>query len=505
MVSVNTNVASIGARNSLMGNNVTMEKAIQRLSSGQRINQASDDAAGLQIANSLTAQINGLKMATKNAGDGISLVNTVDGALSEATEILQRMRELAVQSASDTNTGQDRIFIQDEINAMNTELNRISSTTQFNGVNVLDGTFGDISLQIGYDPSHTANMSVNASDSATLGAYQKTSAVETLAVVDTYALATAGLTAAIVDGADYTVNGFFGADTAYISAEASAIDVADAFNLISGNTGITATAETRARITAGAAATFTFDLYGKSSTASSVTAVISATTDLTNLKDAINAVSGSTGIEATLTSDKAGVDLVNSEGYTIYMADVTAAGGTDADLLLANLTISAAGVKTAANAVTMKGDAATDDSSYAVGQVTLSSDKAFTVTPGHANNHFSAATASLASSLSQLGDINLKNTHGAQKALAIIDKAINMVDVSRSNMGALNNRLESTIDNLSNIQVKSQAALSRIMDADYAEETTALSKSQVLTQAATAMLAQANQAPQGVLRLLQAA
>ena len=141
MVSVNTNIASIGARNSLVGNNGMTEKAFERLSSGKRINSASDDAAGLQIANSMTSQINGLKMAAKNASDGISLVNTVDGALAESTEILQRMRELAVQAFSDTNSGQDRVFIQDEINALNTELNRIASTTQFNGMNLLDGTF----------------------------------------------------------------------------------------------------------------------------------------------------------------------------------------------------------------------------------------------------------------------------------------------------------------------------------------------------------------------------
>ena len=504
MVSVNTNIASVDARNSLMGNNVTMDKAFERLSSGKRINNAGDDAAGLQIANNLTSQINGLKMASKNAGDGISLVNTVDGALSEATDILQRMRELAVQSSSDTNSGQDRVFIQDEINALNTELNRISSTTQFNGVNVLDGTFGDISLQVGYDPSQTVNMSVNSSDTATLGAYQDTSTVETLAVVDTYALATAGLTAVIVDAADYTVSGFFGSDTAYIGAEAGARDVASAFNLIAGNTGINATAETRARLTVSAAATLTFDLYGKSSTKSSVTAVISDTSDLSNLKDAINAVSGSTGITATLTSDKAGVNIINPEGYTIYFADVTAAGGTDADLQVANLTYTAAGVATAANTVAMKGDAATDDSTYVLGQVTLSSDKAFALKSGNAANHFATDTSLQTSALSQLGDINLKNIHGAQKALAIIDKAINMVDTTRATMGALNNRLESTINNLNNIQVKTEASLSRIMDADYAEETTSLSKSQVLTQAATAMLAQANQAPQGVLRLLQA-
>ena len=171
---------------------------------------------------------------------------------------------------------------------------------------------------------------------------------------------------------------------------------------------------------------------------------------------------------------------------------------------VANLTYSAAGVETVANAQALDGDTTADDSTFVLGQVTLSSDKAFSFSSGDAANHFAADTSAQTSALSQLGDINLKNVYGAQKALAIIDKAINMIDVTRSTMGALNNRLESTINNLNNIQVKSEAALSRIMDADYADETTSLSKSQVLTQAATAMLAQANQAPQGVLRLLQA-
>ena len=178
MVSVNTNIASIGARNSLTGNNGMTETAFERLSSGKRINSASDDAAGLQIANSMTSQINGLKMAAKNASDGISLVNTVDGALAESTEILQRMRELAVQAVSDTNSGQDRVFVQDEINALNTELNRIASTTQFNGMNLLDGTFTNVELQVGADVGQKVMFGVNNVDNATLGSFQLTSAVE---------------------------------------------------------------------------------------------------------------------------------------------------------------------------------------------------------------------------------------------------------------------------------------------------------------------------------------
>ena len=230
MVSVNTNIASIGARNSLTGNNGMTETAFERLSSGKRINSASDDAAGLQIANSMTSQINGLKMAAKNASDGISLVNTVDGALAESTEILQRMRELAVQSISDTNSGQDRVFVQDEINALNTELNRIASTTQFNGMNLLDGTFTNMELQVGSDVGQTVQFGVNNVDNATLGSFQLSSVVEAGGTAEvtaangtvtsggqaTHASAVIALNANFGAAANYTLKGFFGTKTALL-------------------------------------------------------------------------------------------------------------------------------------------------------------------------------------------------------------------------------------------------------------------------------------------------
>ena len=236
MVSVNTNIASISARNNLVGSNGMQEKAFERLSSGERINSASDDAAGLQIANSMTSQINGLKMAARNASDGISLVNTVDGALAESTEILQRMRELAVQSSSDTNSGQDRVFIQDEINALNTELNRIASTTQFNGMNLLDGTFNNMELQVGSDVGQTVQFGVNNVDNATLGSFQLSSVVEAGGTAEatasngtvtaggqaSHASAITALNANFNAAADYTLKGFFGTKTANVNAGANA-------------------------------------------------------------------------------------------------------------------------------------------------------------------------------------------------------------------------------------------------------------------------------------------
>jgi len=579
------------------------EKAFERLSSGERINSASDDAAGLQIANSMTAQINGLKMAARNAGDGISLVNTVDGALAESTEILQRMRELAIQSSSDTNSGQDRVFIQDEINALNTELNRIAATTQFNGMNLLDGTFTNKELQIGSDVGQTLNFGVNNVDNATLGSYQITSVVEPGGTAEahhatngtvtaggqaTHASAITALDALFNTAADYTLKGFFGSKTANVSAGANARDVAAAFNLVSGTTGVTAKAATRVmfdHITG--ADTFTFTLQGKSSTASTVTFTIADVDDISAAKDAINAVSGSTGIIASLREgDTSKIELINDEGYDIIIGDVTASTTNTASTVdtssvtsaeAAVLTLASHGFKvgdillytatgatttnlvggdhyrvgavasantfaltqldgsahtyggaghatntftkvhsitakamTASNTTGVYSDTATtslgteNDSVGYVGQVQLNSQRNFTVTSGNAANHFSTGTSAQTTDHNTVGSINLKTVEGAARALSILDSAIQMIDNQRSQMGALNNRLESTVDNLNNITVKTEASLSRIMDADFAAETGELSKSQVLSQAATAMLAQANQQPQNVLRLLQA-
>ena len=602
MVSVNTNIASISARNNLVGNNGMQEKAFERLSSGQRINSASDDAAGLQIANSMTSQINGLKMAAKNASDGISLVNTVDGALAESTEILQRMRELAVQAVSDTNSGQDRVFIQDEINALNTELNRIASTTQFNGMNLLDGTFNNMELQVGSDVGQTVQFGVNNVDNATLGSFQLSSVVEAGGTAEatatngtvtsggqaTHASAITALNANYNAAADYTLKGFFGTKTANVNAGANARDVAAAFNLVSGTTGVNASAVTRVRIDRIAGAdSYTFTLQGKSSTASTVTFTIADSNDLSAAKDAINAVSGSTGIIASLKEgDKSKIELVNDEGYDIIIGDVTASSTNTAktvdtsgvgSAVAAEYTLADHGFEvgdivkytatgaaqtnlidgdhyrvgtvsasnkftltmldgsahtyggaghatntfTKVHAISVKGQTASNttglvtttatttlntdkDSVGYVGQVQLNSHRNFTVESGNAANHFATDTSAQTTDHNTVGSIDMKTVEGAARALAILDSALQMIDQQRSSVGALNNRLESTVDNLNNITVKTEASLSRIMDADFASETAELSKSQVLSQAATAMLAQANQQPQNVLRLLQA-
>ena len=471
-----------------------MTQAMQRLSSGKRINSATDDAAGLSIASKLRAQVKGLNAAIKNSSDAMAMVGTIEGALEEGTKILQRMRQLAVQASSDTNTGTDRAYLQDEVNQLATELNRISNNTEFNSQKLLDGTFTDKVIQIGAAGGQVLRLGVAATDSGTLGTYQINSTNESLSTsVASAGAAVTGLNALVTATADYTVKGSFGTLTATVDAGADARDVASAFNIVSGTTGVIASAVTRGRLSFNAAATYTFTLQGKSTSASTVTATITSTSDVTSIKDAINAVSGSTGITAALTTDKSGINIVQEEGYDVIVGDIS--GGT-------------AFLQSMDRNETLDGNQRTltsggNDSNALLGQITLSSHQAFTITPGVSTNHFSANASEQSSTISNIASVSLVTKTGATNSLAVIDGALAMISEIRSSMGAANNRLKSTVDNLSNIAVNAQSSLSKIEDANFAEETSALTKAQILQQASTAMLAQANKGKQGMLQLIQ--
>ena len=567
---------------------------MERLSTGKRINAAGDDAAGLSISSKLRAQVDSLNAAIKNSSDALAMVSTIEGALVETTSILQRMRTLAVQSSSDTNTGNDRTYLQDEVNQLITEINRISGNTEFNSTKLLDGTFTDKNIQIGTASNQVLRLGVASTDSTKLGAYQVDTVDESIGRVNSFASAQTALNAQFSDSADYVIKGTFGTYTAMVDAGADARDVASSFNLLSGDTGVNATALSKARLSASAVATYSFTLQGKSSTTSQITATITSVTDLTAIKDAINAVSGSTGITAALTSDKSGINITQSEGFDIIIGDLST-GSTNADLHVTAMdmdnvldstavtvdtsasittgaaatiaatahgfsvgdvvTYTAAGTALAgltsgtsylvgtvanansftllttasaavtygnsgsANGVTgaggnaadtftrtaraLDGDATTGDSTAISGVVRLSSQNAYTVSPGHADNIFSAATTEITATHNTISGISLTTKAGATKAMSVIDGALLMISGIRSDMGSANNRLQSTIDNLSNIAVNAQKSLSTIEDANFAEETARLTKAQILAKAATSMLAQANKAKETMLALLQ--
>ncbi|MFL2814981.1 MAG: flagellin [Candidatus Puniceispirillales bacterium] len=498
MTSINSDFMSQLALRSLGNSSNMMTQAMERLSTGKRVNSAADDAAGLGIATKLKAQVNSLNAASRNATDALALIGTIDGALEESSEILLRMRELAVQSASDTNTGTDRSFIQDEINQLNNELNRISSSTEFNSVKLLDGTYNNKQIQIGTSANQVFNIGVTSTDAATLGAYQMESLAEhnTAAAADAAAAVT--LSDALINvAANYTVKGSFGSTTVNVAAGDDAKTVAQSFNLAAGTTGITAAAITKAQITAVSNETYSFTLKGKSSTASTVNATVTSATNLTALKDAINSVSGATGITAALTEDLSGVNLVQQDGFDIIVGDVTSSGSGTMSLAAANKN----GV--VSQSTVALGGTTTLDSQVIIGQISLSSHKAFTVTSGNAANHFHTTTDAKTSSLETMGAVDISSQTGATNALSVIDGAIAMVSEIRSEMGAAENRLTSTVDNLSNVSVNTQRSLTAVEDANFASETSALTKAQILQQAATSMLAQANKAKQTMLVLLQ--
>ena len=266
MTSINSDYMSQMVLQSLTKTDADMTRAMQRLSTGKRINNAGDDAAGLSIASKLRAQVNGLTAAMKNASDAIAMVGTIEGALEEGTDILQRMRTLAVQASSDTNTGTDRAYLQDEVNQLANELNRISNNTEFNSQKLLDGTFTDKVIQIGAAGGQVLRLGVASTDAGTLGTYQINSKNESLGTqLATQASAVAALNNLLSSAADYVVKGSFGTITATVDAGADARDVASAFNIISGTTGVLAQAVTEVQLSFNTAATYTFTLQGKSS------------------------------------------------------------------------------------------------------------------------------------------------------------------------------------------------------------------------------------------------
>jgi flagellin len=491
MAVINTNVASLNAQNNLMKSQNDLQTSLQRLSSGLRINSAKDDAAGLAISDRMTSQIRGLNQAQRNANDGISLAQTAEGAMQESTNILQRMRELSVQSANDTNSASDRASLQKEVNQLQQELERIATTSSFNGKTLLDGGFVAQSFQIGANANQTIDISIASARTKDMGNFQ-VSANGTVS-----AQTAAAYTVALGNGftaQTLSVNGAFGkVDDIEIKANQSAKDIAEAINARTEETGVTANASTYALID-GLAGTgsVSFALKGSNSEAIEVSANVDASTnDLSELAKAINDASGSTGITATLTSDKSGIVLESSTGEDIKVLGADLGDATTLNITRLGSTDSTDTIGAGAN---IDGNDAT-----VAGIVKFDSNKSFTASSTEADNIFVGA---LKSELKTVDGIDIGSQSGANNAISIIDGALAQIADSRADLGAVMNRFESTIANLASISENVSAARSRIQDADFAQETANLTRNQILQQAGTTILAQANQLPQSVLSLL---
>lgn len=496
-LSINTNVMSLNAQRNLGTSQSALAKSMQRLSSGLRINSAKDDAAGLSISDRMTSQIRGLNQAARNANDGISLAQTAEGALQETTNLLQRMRELAVQSANDTNSSSDRDSLQAEVNQLKQEMTRISDTTAFNGKNLLDGSMTTAQFQVGANANQTISFGIKSARAADLGNNSLTTNNATDGGGIEVATAATGASADNnVKAQTLTVIGAQGSATAGIATAASAAVIAQKVNAITDKTGVTATAKTTATLgNLSTNGSVSFELQGTNTSAIKISATV-LSSDLTNLATALNDQSGNTGISATLSADKKSITLEQSAGYDIKISEMANTGSA---------TMVLTGSEGAGATI---GAGASTDSSTVGGEVSFSSASSFNITSSTDadNGSIFAATAADAantSTLSSIDGVDITSVKGAADAIKSIDGALTQVDNMRGELGAVQNRFESTISNLSNVSENLSAARSRILDADIAQETSAMTKNNILQQAGVSILAQANQAPQLALSLLK--
>ena len=523
---INTNTASLIAQQAQNATSKAMDTAMERLSTGKRINSASDDAAGMAMSSRMESQIVGLAAAMRNAGDAQSLINTAEGSYNEVTNILNRMRELAVQAANDTNVASDRTNLQSEITQLNSEINRIASQTTWNGMNLLDGTFSNKQFQIGSESGQTVALNVTDTSTTALGSYNF-EAVGGLLIEDN-AATTSGAT---TDPGDYTVLGSKGTATVAVNAGDTAKEFAAALNAVTSTTGVTATAVTKVLLstssTAQSAVTGTPEIADGTTVTSlrindivvldsNNTASISAT-DFRDLRDKINEKSAQTGVTAKMGASNQDLILTDADGDDIILDEFDTSSATAqfaVQVLKADETV--AGTSEAADADDYGQEGLLADKDFTgiadqdrvliSGSTTLSATGDFTVTGGAAasttaNAHIKATSVS--GSLSTVSGLNISTATGASSAITTIDGAINMVTSNRADLGAISNRLDFAMANLTNTKVNMEASQSRIQDADFAVETSNLTKAQILSQAATAMLAQANASKQSVLSLLQ--
>ncbi len=392
-LTVNTNISSLNSQRNLTKSGDGLALSMQRLSSGMRINSARDDAAGLQIANRLTSQINGLSVAQRNSNDGISVAQTAEGAMQESSNILQRMRELALQSANGSNAQSDRDALQKEVAALQTELTRISDTTQFGGQNLLDGSYGTQAFQVGSNAGETISVGLKDISADILGTTTRTALTE----ATTGALNSVAVT-----------------------------NLMDANKLDS--------------------LTITYTPAGGQSLL--IKLDLAGVTDSASLVGAMNAALNGIGVTAS-TDGANGIELggtLANSGDTLTMAGTTQTGA------LTGLT------------------------------------------------NVSALVAS--SVIEHVDDIDISSILGSSSSVRIIDNALTEISDSRAYLGAIQNRMSHTISNLANVQENVSASRSRIEDTDFAVETATMTKNQILQQAGTSILAQANQIPQAAISLL---
>ncbi len=492
---INHNMNAMNAHRMMSGNTVSAGKSMEKLSSGLRINKAGDDAAGLAISEKMRGQIRGLDQASRNSQDAISMIQTAEGALNETHSILQRMRELAVQSATDTNTANDRSKIQSEVDELAKEITRISNDTEFNTQNLMAGGLNN-TFQIGANKDQNINLQIAAMDAFTLGVAGST------ASSSNYAAGGTGITGITSTGRGMTTGTGYNIDVVKTAATLSAA-VTEGVN--AGGHDASAAVTDATAYTGTTQKSFTIKVL---------------TTDGDQVTSAAYSTDGGTTYTLASVADNAGNSVVTlSDSLTFTITDGTngnlAADDTwtfTVDPSTTTLQLQDSGSNNIGSAVTVNNN----NTTAKLGD--LSTNQTIDVSFSYAGLATNSATFDIVAQNSTAattvnGAVTLKadtkaglavNTQSAANtAISTIDTAINSVSSERSKLGAYQNRLEHTIANLGTSSENLQSAESRIRDVDMAKEMMQFSKNNILSQAAQAMLAQANQQPQGVLQLLR--
>ncbi|WP_217390154.1 flagellin N-terminal helical domain-containing protein [Deefgea piscis] len=536
---INTNVPSLTAQNNLAKSSSSLNTSLERLSSGLRINSAKDDAAGLAISERFTSQIRGMDQAKRNANDGVSLAQTGEGALSQMGNILQRVRELAVQSGNATNSNSDRAALNAEVSQLVSELDRFSTSTEFNGQKLFDGSFSASTFQVGANANqtitaNTANLRTNQYGTYQLGVGNGTGTIATTNSVSGTATVTAGATGTVnVAGASVASSGTFSINGTSITVSGTdmARDIASKIN--AAGTGVTASARTEVNLGLGSGS-FSLTVASKSSTFEAVAFnVTDSDSDGTVEADdyaqavaAFNAKSSKTGVTAQLAqfqdstnTTKYALKLVADDGSNISMSSVGASGfGAGVTLYSRDNTNSTGNTQYVSSgaAGAISSTAAGSGVVTFGGQVTLNSSSSYSVSTsgasftsgtmalgGSSSTVALASGSSYSSTLKTVEKLDISTVEGSVQALRVVDDALAAVNDQRAKFGALQSRFQATINNLSTTSENMSAARSRIRDADFATETASLTRAQVLQQAGTAMLGQANALPNQVLSLLR--
>jgi len=503
MTVINTNISAVAAQNSLRTTGLNQTNAMERLSSGIRINSAKDDAAGLAISTRMTANIRGLSAAIRNANDGISLTQTAEGSLASIGDNLQRIRELAVQSANSTNNATDRAALHAEAVQLVSEIDRVAANSTFNGIKLLDGSYQDQALQVGAgnELNDRISITIGSAKASSLGVGGGSSYTTVVNESTPTAVGATALTSGALSLNGYVVGGANSDGVSSAGTTTSGISVAAAINAISGQSGVTATVQ--ATKVAGTTVTTT----GAATAIASGTVFINgvdigaldATTSVPGrggqMASAINAKSSQTGVVASFDKATGAVSLTAADGRNIAI-DVVSATAASAVAAVTGLGATA----TASSTATAITRSSVKLSSSGKDGITIAGNSTAGLTAAGLAAGYTQSTATAGAGVST---IDLTTSAGSQTALSTLDKAINTITDMRASMGAYQNRLTASIANLEVSSMNLQASRSRILDTDYAKETTNLAKAQIIQQAATAMLAQANQSAQSVLSLLK--